>query len=218
MCAMLGAMAPTSFRLDTLAVRLLAQLEAHRRTWRADPERASRELTKIAEDQVAAMVAEQADLGPGPRYAAAVADRLQHTFMPRYERLALEQNALEEAGWKSWRGGDPIGRIVSGLVMLLLAVALTRLVRNPAVVVAYMGVVLVPLGPEIRALWHGWQYRRALQSIVDDLGNIQEELDRIDEVDLDRELARDSLSDTRETTGADDAVHRPRPPQGERTP
>ena len=87
--------------------------------------------------------------------------------MPRYERLALEQNALEEAGWKSWRGGDPIGRIVSGLVMILLAVALTRLVRNPAVVVAYMGVVLVPLGPEIRALWHGWQYRRALQSIVD---------------------------------------------------
>jgi len=167
---------------------------------------------------VTAMVAEQRGLGPGPRYAAAVEERLHQTLMPRYERLALEQNALEEAGWKSWRRGDPLGRIVSFLAMLLFALVLSRFVRNPSVVLAFMAAVMVPFGPELRALWYGWQYRRALQAIVDDLSSIQEELDLIEEVDLDSELGRDPQAATRPTLEADEEVRPPRAPQGERTP
>lgn len=149
---------------------------------------ASARLETIAQEQVTAMLAELRELGVGERYAASARRALLEDFLPRYLRLALEQNALEEQGWKSWRGGDPLGRVLSGVGVLVLALTLSRFIRNPVILVVFAAALMVPFAPELRSFWYRWQYQRGLQSVVDDVSRQQAELDALPEVDLAREL------------------------------
>lgn len=214
-------MAPSSFRVDTLAVRLIERLEARRRTWRAEPMVASGKLELIAQDQVHELLSELAELGAGERYRLEARRALLEDLLPRYIRLALEQNELEERGWRAWRGGDPLARILGGLGTLALALVLSRFVRNPVVIVAFVAAILVPFGPELRSIWYRWQYRRALQGVVDDLARQQEALDALPEVDLERELrggppvARTGEEDPEEAPAPEPLRTPPTQPEGE---
>ncbi len=186
-------MAPPSLRVDALAVRLIERLEARRKTWRGSPEVAFARLEGVGRDQVDQLVSELDELGAGERYADSARRALLEDFLPRYLRLALEQNALEEAGWRTWRGGDPVARLAGGAGALVLALVLMRFVRSPVVLIAFAAAFVVPFLPEIRSIWYRWQYQRALQGVVNDVSRLQAELDEVDEVDLEAELAgRDS--------------------------
>ena len=171
-------MTAPSYRLDTLALNLIERLEGARRTWATDPETARTELARIAGEQLERILAEHDELIDTPGWSETARRELTETFLPRYLRLAVDHNALEERGYNAWRRGDPIARIVGGVGAITAALAFVRLVHHPAALVAVAFALGVPFVPEIRRFFFRRRYRLALQEVVDDMARIQGELDR----------------------------------------
>jgi hypothetical protein len=193
-------MTAPSYRLDTICANLIERLEGARRTWSGDPDGARRELTRIADEQLTRILAEHDELVDTPGWSALARREVMETFLPRYLRLAVDHNALEERGYDAWRQGDPIARIVGTVVSMTVALGCVRLVHHPAALVLVPVALAVPFVPEIRRLHFRRKYRVLLQEVVDDMGRIQGELDRFPA-----------------GAGADSDTTRPRPqPQTER--
>ena len=171
-------MTALSYRLDTLALNLIERLEGARRTWATEPDAARGELTRIASEQLARMLAEHDELMDTPGWSDMARRELLETFLPRYLRLAVDQNALEERGYNAWRRGDPVARVVGGVAAISAAMVLARLIHHPMALLAFAFALCVPFLPDIRRLHFRRRYRSALQEVVDDMGRIQGELDR----------------------------------------
>ncbi len=171
-------MTPPSYRLDVVCGSLLERLEGTRRTWLGDPEAARAGFRRIAEEVVDGVVAERAALMGEDGWGEVLRREVLETFLPRYTRLAVDHNALEEAGYRAWRGGDPVARVVAGLLALLAAALVARFVHHPLALVAFAGVLVAPFTPEIRQSWFRRRYRRLLQEVIDDMARIQDELER----------------------------------------
>lgn len=171
-------MTTPSYRLDTVCGNLIERLEGSRRTWIGDDDAAARGFSRIAEETID-RVLEEHDALMGP---SAWGDRLRRevldTFIPRYTRLALDHNALEDEGYRAWRRGDPVARVAVTLLTLLVALGLVRVVHNPVAALSFIAVILAPIIPELRRWYFRRRYRRLLQEVVDDMGRIQDELER----------------------------------------
>ena len=172
-------MPPASYQLDTVAANLIERLEGARRTWIDDPEAARAGLTRIAEESVDRAVADYGQVMGADGWGPLLRRELLETFLPRYLRLAVAQNALEAAGFGAWRGGDPVARVVTVVVALALAALARRvMLYHPVTLVFFVAALSSPIMPELRAWHHRRRYQRALQEAVDDLERIQGELDR----------------------------------------
>lgn len=170
-------MAPPSFRLDNVCLKLIERLEGARRTWRGDPAGAEEGLRRIGEETMDRLVAEYREvMGPGP-YADALRHEALETFLPRYIRLAVDFNAIEEQGYLTWRQGDPVARVVAGGVALLAAMALQRIIHHPLAVIGFALALLVPFVPEIKGWFYRRQYGRLLGEVIEDMTRIQPDLD-----------------------------------------
>jgi len=171
-------MTAPSYRLDTLALNLIERLEGARRTWATEPDAARSELTRIAREQLVRMLAEHDELMDTPGWSDTARRELLETFLPRYLRLAVDHNALEERGYNAWRRGDPVARVVGGVAAISAAMVLARLIHHPMALVPFAFALCVPFLPDIRRLHFRRRYRIALQEVVDDMARIQGELDR----------------------------------------
>jgi hypothetical protein len=171
-------MTAPSYRLDTIALNLIERLEGARRTWSQDPAAAERELSRIAAEQLDRILAEHDEILDTPGWSATARREVLETFLPRYIRLAVDHNALEERGYNAWRRGDPIARIIGGGAAITLAMAVARLVHHPAALVGFAIALCVPFIPEIRRFHFRRRYRAELQLVVDDMARIQGELER----------------------------------------
>lgn len=170
-------MAPPSYRIDTVAVSLIERLEGARPTWAGDPTAAAEGFRRIAGEHVDAVLAERGELlGPEPEGEAMRREVLE-TFLPRYTRLAIDQNALEQAGYHAWRRGDPVARVVGTLVAIALVAALYRVLHHPLTLVFMLGAFLAPFAPDLRRAWYRRRYRAELQEVVDDMARIQASLE-----------------------------------------
>lgn len=178
-------MTAPSYRLETLALNLIERLEGARRTWSTDPDTARRELGRIAHEQLDRILAEHDELVDTPGWSAAARREMLETFLPRYLRLAVDHNLLEERGYDAWRRGDPIARIVAGGAAIGAAMAFVRVVHHPAALVGLAVAMAVPFIPEIRRLHFRRRYRAELQDVVDDMARIQGELDRFPAAEVD---------------------------------
>ena len=170
-------MTASPYRLDTLAASLIERLEAARRTWLDKPDEAEQGFRRIAEETVDKVIAERTELF-GTSNEETLRREILETFLPRYTRLAVDHNALEDSGYRAWRRGDPVARIVATGAALLGALVLERILHHPATLMALIGALGVPFIPEFRA-WHfRRKYRSMLQEIVDDMASIQVEIER----------------------------------------
>jgi len=167
-----------SYRLDSVAAALIERLEGARPSWQGDPDAARAGFSRIVDETLDAAIAEYDDvLGGGPQ-AEILRRELTTTFLPRYTRLALEQSVLEIAGYRAWRRGDPVARVLGGVGGLLFALLAVEVLHNPVAVLAFLVPLIVPFIPELRRAWFRRAYRAQLQAAVDDLSRIQDELER----------------------------------------
>jgi hypothetical protein len=67
---------------------------------------------------------------------------------------------------------------------LMGAVVIERLLHHPITILLFIFALFVPILPELRAFYHRRQYASALQEAVDDMGRIQDELDRFTDNDI----------------------------------
>ncbi len=166
-------MAPSSYRLDSVAVTLIERLEGARPTWIGDEAKAREGFRRIAEEHVDALLAERRELlGPEPEGEAMRREVLE-TFLPRYTRLAIDHNADEEAGYHAWRRGDPVARVLGTLFAFALVAALYRVLHHPVALVFLAAALTVPFLPDLRRAWYRRRYRALLQETVDDMARIQ---------------------------------------------
>lgn len=182
-------MTAPSYRLDTIALNLIERLEGARRTWATDPDAARTELSRAADEQLARILAEHDEFADNPGWSATARREIRETFLPRYLRLAVDHNALEERGYNAWRRGDPIARIVAGVAAIGAAMAFVRVVHHPAAFVGLAVALAVPFIPEIRRFHFRRRYRAELQGVVDDMARIQGELDRFPAAEVDTPAA-----------------------------
>ena len=64
------------------------------------------------------------------------------------------------------------------------AVFFERLLHHPITILLFIFALFVPILPELRAFYHRRQYAASLQAAVDDMGRIQDELDRFTDNDI----------------------------------
>lgn len=169
-------MVPADFRLDTIAAHLIERLEGARPTFADDPAKAEATFQEIAHDVVRAASREASEYVDDPNHPDRLVHEVMHTFLPRYTRLAVDQNHLEKTHFGAWRGGDPLVRIGLTLVAVAVAAVVSRELPLPLEVVVWSSAALVPLSPAIRRSWFRYRFQKDLQAILDDMGRIQDQL------------------------------------------
>lgn len=164
-------MAPTSYRLDTVAAHIVGRLEPTRRSYAGRHEEFEGVARGLVEEELAAVVAEYRELFGDDARTAFLRRELLDTFLPRYLRLARFQTDAEDA-WGPW-AADPLMRVVASLAAFGLAWLSMRVFRGMYALGPWLVALLVPFGPELRALLLHRRHLRALQAVVDDMGHIE---------------------------------------------
>lgn len=171
-------MAPPSFRLDTLAVNLIERLEPVRRAHLDDPGRARAALERTT-SQIAANVAQECrQLLGDDAQARRIEQEAVDTFLPRYARLALDQNraeqrtALTPVNVLAQRLAPVLGALIAGRVLAALAPGPWDVLF---VALPFLGL----FGPELLSVAARRRYRAELQALADDLGRLQDADERL---------------------------------------
>lgn len=171
-------MVPSDYRLDEVCARLIPRLEASRRSFK-DREELRGTFQRLAEEHVESALAEYEQVAGTDRHYARQAELLRRetteTFLPRYERLAVERNLAERDPTRLEAWAAPARRL------MLVGVALSawfigyRFVGRP---LSWIPLLILSSAP----LWPDWadriarrQHQRALQEVVDDMQRIQEQ-------------------------------------------
>lgn len=166
--------APPTFRLDTLAVHLVARLEASRRAHLDAPEEARAAFDRVVTESAAALARECREV-LGDDVQARLLEREAHeTFLPRYTRMALAQNAIEARGYGFVKGDGIVARAVATVIALVVASVLARVVPGVAKEAVFVLAACTPLVPEIRLWWTRRAWSAQLQELADDLGRLQD--------------------------------------------
>ncbi len=190
-------MTVSSYRLDTVALHLIDRLEGARPTYAGRPDDAAAAFARVAHDEIDRIVAEHDEVIGEPGVGAQLRREVLETFLPRYTRLAQHHTALEDAGYRAWRGGDPVARAVTTIAALLLTAGVVRVVHHPVALVCVAAALLVPFLPELRRWYYRRQYASLLQEVVDDMARIQGRLDAYAPAELDAELHSEPAASAR---------------------
>ncbi len=171
-------MAPASFRLDTLAANLIERLEPVRRAHLDSPDVARAAVQKTTRE-IADNVARECRSVMGDEVQARrIETESVETFMPRYARLAVEQNKVERR-----EAITPVNIVVQRLLPLVAGLfvssAMLEAAGGPWDPVFYLLPPLALFWPEWIGAWARRRYRIELQDLVDDLGQLQDADERL---------------------------------------
>lgn len=167
-------MVPSTYRLDTLAVLLIARLEPARRAFEGDEAGAREAFRARVEDAARALAAECRDTFGDLAQAARIEREALATFLPRYARLAVQQNAEEAKGYGFAFGDGFFARAFATVIAFASAALLSRVIHHWVDVVFFVVACFVPVLPEIRVAWSRRRYRALLQELADDMGRLQD--------------------------------------------
>lgn len=173
-------MSPPSYRLDTIAAQLIERLEGTRRAWVDRPDAAKEAVPRISAEAAAAWARECRAVMGDTAQAARLEREITDSFVPRYTRLAITQNAAEAKGYGVASSGI-IARVLATACSIVISDVMVRVVREPFGLPFLVLPFFVLLFPEIRAAWLRRQYAAALQQVVDDLGRVQDAVDQLPE-------------------------------------
>ena len=201
-------MVPSDYRLDSVAIKLVERLEGSRRTFVGRSDEAREEFRRIALEHAEAAITEYESVALADD-AGAHADFLRRelveTLVPRFHRVAIEMNAMEERGFGMGPLARPMGRLGLGAgTLLLLAMVLKFSLWNPVMWPLMMLILAIPFVPDIVSALYRRRYKQSCVSIIEDLGRIQEQASAYltaDQLNLDAPKEKQRK--------------RPRPPQGE---
>ena len=168
-------MAPASLRLDSLAILLVERLEASRRSWIDNPESGQDAIRRIVGEGARAVATECRDVYGDPTRADRILAEAESTFLPRYTRLALEQNRVEARPF-GIVPGHILPRIGGAFFAFLLAELVVRRIPYGLGFIAFLLPFVALLWPELRAWASRRQYVAALQDLVDDMRRIDDAL------------------------------------------
>lgn len=177
-------MAPSSYRLDTLAATLVARLEAVRRAHTDAPEAAAAAIRAAAVEATAAVAAECRSTLGDEAQARFLEREVEATFLPRYTRLALEQNQDEARLRLGGLVGQVGGRLVAVPVGLLGMLLLNRLAPGPWDVAFLALPPAMLFWPDLLGTLWRRRFAAQLQELADDLGKLQEAHDKLAPVDV----------------------------------
>ncbi|MFZ5480098.1 MAG: hypothetical protein ACOZNI_25255 [Myxococcota bacterium] len=164
-------MTPTAWRLDTLAVQLIDRLEPARRT-HVDEARAADAIRAVVSEAALAVARECRETSGDEAQARRIEKEALETFLPRYTRLALAQNAKERGG--GLLADNVLARVFATALAFLLAVIVSRIVHHWVDLLFFAAAALTPLAPELRTWGSRRAYRRQLQELADDMGRIED--------------------------------------------
>lgn len=171
-------MTVASYRIDQVCADLIERLEGARPTFALDEDAAVEAFRRIAAEHVDTVIAEHDAVLGTPGWGALLRREVMETFLPRYIRLALDHNQLEADGYHAWRKGDPVSRLLLTFAALVVATAAYRLLHTPLTLGLFVLAFVVPFAPELRRGWHRRRYAALLQEVIDDMGRIQDSLDK----------------------------------------
>lgn len=168
-------MVTESYRLETVSAGIVERLEGARRSYAGRPEAFAELAARVSDEALERTRADYVELFGDDGHVAQLEQEVRETFLPRYLRLAAAQTALEEQARGLW-AGDMLARAGAFIAAMLLAIVVSRIIRNPFVVSFYAAAFLVPFLPELRRWWQRRAYLAELQGMIDDLARVQEQL------------------------------------------
>jgi hypothetical protein len=181
--------APSTYRLDTLAATLVARLEAVRRAHVDAPASATTAITGVTTEAVSAVSAECRETLGDEAQARLIQREVLETFLPRYLRLALAQNRDEARLGLGGIVGQVAGRVVGVAIGALLAWIFGRILPGRLELIYLLIPPAMLFWPEILlAVWRR-RFSAQLQELADDLGRLQEANERISPA-LDADVTR----------------------------
>ena len=171
-------MAPPSFRLDTLAANLIERLEPVRRAHLDDPA-ATRSAIEATTAEIAKNVAgECRELMGDDTQAQRIERECAATFLPRYVRLAVEQNYAERRAALT-----PANLVLQRFLPLFAGMIAARVMMVLAPGPWDLTFALLPFFGLFWPEWLGMlarrRYRAELQALADDLGQLQDADERL---------------------------------------
>jgi hypothetical protein len=173
---------PSSLRLDTLALALVERLEASRKSWVGNEEAAQEAIRRIVHEGASAVAAECREVYGDNTHAARILAEAENTFLPRYTRLALEENQAESRPY-ALVPGSILPRLPATFAAFIAAELLARRFPGGWGLVAFSLPFVAMLWPEIRGLFGRKRYRDSLQELVNDMGRIDHALAALPEHD-----------------------------------
>lgn len=133
-------------------------------------------LRATARAKLARIKAAYDEFGGSPVYWQSLETEVLETALPQYIAAAREMNALEQAKYDIWRGGDPLARLAFGFGGLVAGSAM-MFVPYVRMFEAAFAVGLTATGllyPEIKRWTHERRHTRVLNRLVADAVRYQE--------------------------------------------
>jgi hypothetical protein len=165
-------MVPEKYSLAAIAQHLLSVFEVRRPgIARWDAETVER-LRREADSALRQMEQQSTELGvddpPHWERARAV---VQDVLLPRYQRLAEEENVAAGRDYGMWRGGDLVARATFALCGLILGAIVVAVPWIPVYEkwVPWALFVLGPFVPDGYSWWYRRRYQKKLEALVADL-------------------------------------------------
>lgn len=170
-------MYPTQFRLRALTEHLVALFERRRGAFSQWDEAVEKALLREAEAALDEAGAQFATVADDPGYWARVRKALLTVAVPRYFRLAAEQQALEKRRYGLWRGGDLLARAAYAGAGVVLGVIIWRTpIPDWLEVLPLVLFVLGPLIPDGQVWLHQRSYRGKLDKLAQDMDDEQQQM------------------------------------------
>jgi hypothetical protein len=163
---MLNLAGPT-FDLGNVLFAVLQECEHQRRG--LSPGEAGDRLRETARRKLAEIRESYEELGGTAGYWATLEREVMETALPEYAPAAIEQTRLEKADYDLWRGGDPLARVLFGLIGL--AIGALVLLLPPRIVALESTFALFMAGagflyPEIVKAWYDYRHSRLLNRLI----------------------------------------------------
>lgn len=172
-------MAPSSYRLDTLAATLVPRLEGVRRAHLDDPEQATAAIRLAASEATASVAAECRSTLGDEGQALLLEREIAGIFVPRYTSLALAQSRDEARLRLGGIVGQVTARILAVPVGFILMGILNRVAAGPWDLLFLSLPVLMLFWPDLLGTIWRRRFAGQLQELADDLGKVQESAEKL---------------------------------------
>jgi hypothetical protein len=165
-------MVPEKYGFAAIAQRLVSLFEVRRpgiARWDAD---ALAWLRREADEALSQMEKQCRELGiDDPPHWRRARDVVEHVLLPRYARLAEEENALAARDYGLWRGGDLVARGTFALAGLVLGAAMVAIPWIPIYEKWFPWALFIlgPFIPDAYVAWYRRKHAKRLEQLVVDL-------------------------------------------------
>lgn len=167
-------MYPSRFQLSELTAHLVSLLERRRGAFEAWDEKTEAALVAEARQALGEVHVAFRELADDEPYWARLEKALLTVALPRYLRLAREQDALERRRFGVWRGGDFIARAAYAGAGLVLAAVVWRTGLPKWIEPLPLSFFLFgPLVPDLQGWFARRRYRKTLATLVEEMQHEQ---------------------------------------------